>query len=201
MELKKFKVQVRNELGKNRSHRIRSKGLIPGIVYGKGKEEIPVLVNPHDLLKFLDPEKKRNTFFELEIEGKETTTVVVRDAQIEALTDKLLHVDFLRVSPEDMVKTMVPFKVVGRAEGVKMGGKLRQVVREMPIKAPASEIPAAIEYDVTPMKIGEILRVENLTPPEGVQLLMPARQALVIISAGRGAKVQTPGAAGEEAGA
>lgn len=198
MELKTFNVSTRTGSGKNENNRLRVKGMTPGIVYGKKKDEIKVQFNPNELVKFLDPAKKRNTYFQVSVDGKAPEKVIIREAAIDALTGTILHVDFLRIEPDDRHSVTVPFTISGRSEGQKLGGKLRQVLRELPITCKVSEIPEVINFDVTPLKIDTVTRIENLPLPEGLVVNLNPRQAVIILS---GAKAEKAEGEETEAGA
>lgn len=187
MELKTFNVSSRTGAGKNENNRLRAKGMAPGILYGKKKEEVKVQFNPNELVKFLDPSKKRNTYFQISVDGKTPEKVIIREAAIDALTGSILHVDFLRLEPEDRHSVIVPFTITGKAEGQKLGGKLRQVLRELPVTCKVSEIPEVISFDVTPLKIDTVTRIENLPLPEGLVVNLNPRQAVIMLS---GAKTE-----------
>ena len=199
MEIRKFKVSHRTKSGKNYSHQLQRQGKASGILYGKKKDPVKVEFDALELIKALDPARKRNTYFELEVEGIETSNVIIREIQMDSLTGRIKHVDFLRVNNNDKVLINVPFKIYGRSEGVRLGGKLRQVIRELPVKAQVDSIPASIEYDVTPLGAGAILRIGDINPPENSEIVMDKRQAVVIISSVGTKKEQTEEEAEEEA--
>ncbi len=185
MEPVKLSVELRNAVGKNENHRLRAANQIPAVLYGKKQPAISLKLSPRDLIKTMDPAKKRNTYFLLDIEGKESVKAFIREVQFDTLTGAIKHVDFLRTEPTDVVPAMVAFRVTGRCEGVKLGGSLRTTMNQVPVLCPAAEVPAVIEQDVTSMGLGAVLRVENLKLPEGLQIRLSPRQALVIVSGGK----------------
>ncbi|MBN2724009.1 MAG: 50S ribosomal protein L25 [Deltaproteobacteria bacterium] len=193
MELKKFDVSLRTGTGKNVNNRLRAGGLCPGIVYGKKKQEIMVKFDPNNLVKFLDPAKKRNTYFEISVDGAESEKVIIRDASIDSLSGEILHVDFLRMEPTDRIDVTIPFILKGRSEGQKLGGKLRQIIRELPINCEVSKIPELIDYDISPLKIDTVTRIEDLPLPEGLQIELNPRQAVLMISGLKAEKTETEG--------
>ncbi len=188
MELHKFKAITRETYKKNANRKLRSQGMIPAIVYGQGKPQISLTLDPKVLVASLDPEKKRNTYIELEVEGKETSQVIIRDVQFNHLTGALIHVDFLRIDPTDKITVTVPFRLTGKAAGEKLGGARRQILRELSITCPVAKIPASISYDITAMKIDDIARIQDLDLDEEVSINLQPRQAIVQIKSARGAK-------------
>ncbi len=194
MEPVKLSVELRTATGKNENHRLRAANRIPAVLYGKKQPSISLKLNPRDLIKTMDPEKKRNTYFLLDIEGKESVKAFIREVQFDTLTGAIKHVDFLRTEPTDMVPAMVAFRTTGRAEGVRLGGSLRTTMNQVPVLCPAAEVPAFIEQDVTAMNVGAVLRVENLKLPEHLQIRLSPRQALVIVSGAKDEKGPEEGA-------
>lgn len=182
MQPVKLSVQLRKETGKNANNRLRAAKMVPAVLYGKKEPAISLQLNPRDLLKVMDPAKKRNTFFELEMEGGSRVTAFIRDVQFDTLTGNILHVDFLRTEAQDMVPAMVAFRTTGRPEGVKLGGQMRLTMTQLPVTCPAAEVPSVIEQDVTAMGMGAVLRVEDLKLPENLKVRLSPRQALVIVS-------------------
>lgn len=202
MELNKFKAFQRTNTKKNANRKLRNEGLVPAVLYGQGKDQVNLKLDPKKLVEALDPVKKRNTYLSLEVEGAETTNAIIRDVQFNVLNGDVTHVDFLRINPEDRITVTVPFKTIGRSAGESIGGRKRQIIREFSVTCPVATIPAEITYDVTPLKIDDIIRVENLEIPEGVTLNMNARQAVVSIETARGAAAdEEEGEEGEEEGA
>jgi len=195
MEPVKLSVELRIATGKNENHRLRAAAMVPAVLYGKKLPSISLKLNPRDLIKTMDPEKKRNTYFLLDIEGKESVPAFIRDVQFDAMTGAIKHVDFLRSAPADVVPASVSFRVTGRAEGVKLGGTMRLTMSHLPVRCAVSEVPACIEQDVTTMGLGSVLRVENLKLPEGLQIRLSPRQALVIVSGGQEEKAAEEAAA------
>jgi large subunit ribosomal protein L25 len=177
MEICKFKVATRNTNGKNSNNRLRASG---AVLYGKNQPTISLQLDPKEFAKALDPEKKRNTFLELEVEGGEKTTALVREVQYNSVTSKVVHIDFVRTNAEDKVSVIVPFKLIGKAEGMKLGGRIRQIMRHLPISCAAGNIPSSIIYDVTPMLLEVTLRVQDLVVEDHLKVSLDGRQALVI---------------------
>lgn len=200
MSEKAITAHVRNELGKGPARRLRADGKIPAVLYGGGVNPVSLALDPLALLKTLDPELKRNTLLRLEVEGRPelSTEVMVKDAQVDTLRNEILHVDLIRVTTDSLVDVRIPLVLKGRAEGVRLGGVLQQVLRDIPIRCKASEIPAKIELDTTHWKLHHQLRAEDLPLPEGVEVRLPPRQKIATISAGRGAQEEEEGAKGAD---
>jgi large subunit ribosomal protein L25 len=163
-------VSVRHKKGKGTARKLRAAGQIPGVVYGQGisKEGGSVLLSlsPAELLKALDPDRRHNTLFTLTIQqdGKPDISeiCVIADAQLDAIREEYLHVDFLRVDPEIAVTAKIPVSYSGRSAGVVAGGSLKTFRRFVRIAAKPAEIPVSFDVDVTPLEIGESMRLKEV---------------------------------------
>jgi large subunit ribosomal protein L25 len=160
--------QVRKSQGKGVARKLRAQGLIPGVVYGRGGDNVMIAVSPALLRKAMDPDKKANTFFSLTLKDGDQETVescVLRDYQAHATRDEFLHVDFLRVDENTEVTATIPVEYVGRAVGVVAGGKLRTYARTVKVAAKPAEIPVKLTVDVSPLEAGQTLRLRELGLP------------------------------------
>lgn len=160
-----LKVKVREGTGKKYAHKIRTKGEIPGILYGHGKENIVLSVPEHDLWHILHHSSTEHIILTLEIEGasEDNLTTLIRDVQHHPVTGDILHVDFQRISKDEPVKVDVPIELEGQPKGVKdFGGVLDHAVREVTIKCKPLEIPEFLEIDVTQLGIGDSIHVSDL---------------------------------------
>jgi len=206
MEFAKVTVEFRKDTGKGGSHRTRAAGRVPGILYGHKQDPVPIAFDERTLVKSLDKEKRRNTVFSLSINGggsAEAVTAMIRDAQIDPISQHLIHVDFLRVDPDEEVRVSVPIALVGKAVGVVNGGNLHQSIHDMLIASKPAAIPTRIEVDVTALDIGDALHVSDVKLPPGVRSLLEGKEAVASIVIPREEKTETPvaEAATAEAGA
>jgi len=185
---------TRHETGKGPARRLRAEGKIPAVLYGAGEEPVALAIDPTVLVGALDPELKRNTLFDLQIDGgaERGCLVMVKDAQLDPLRDELLHVDLIRTREDQEIEVRVPLILTGRAEGVRLGGVLQQVFRMLPILARADSIPAKIEMDCSTWQINDLFRVSDLDLPPGVTLQLDDKQTLASIVEGREEEEETP---------
>ncbi|MCB9556434.1 MAG: 50S ribosomal protein L25 [Deltaproteobacteria bacterium] len=187
----KLTVSTRSSRGKGAARQLRTQGLTPGVVYGGTDSDprpIPIAFDPTALLKSLHPTKKRNTVFEMTIEGgnaPQTELVMLKDFQTDELRGGWIHADFIRVSNNVAIDAQVPLLMEGRAPGVKMGGTLHQVFRKLPVRCIPSAIPECIIANVDGMEIGSTLAVRDLPVPEGVTISLPEQQTCVQLYAPR----------------
>ena len=197
MDFAKVNVEVRSGTGKGGSRKVRAAGKVPGVVYGLKVEPITVTFNEKELLTSLDKEKRRNTVLELSITGdgkSEKVTAMVREAQINPLSRRLVHVDFLRVDLDAEVHVTVPLVLTGKAIGTTNGGNLHQSLHVIPVAAKPAAIPTKLEVDVTPLEIGDALHVSDLKLGEGVRALLDPRDAIASVVAPKAEKVEAEAA-------
>ncbi|MSM41445.1 MAG: 50S ribosomal protein L25 [Geobacter sp.] len=182
MEQKQISVELRTQTGKNSCRQIRMTGLIPGIVYGKGIEPVPVTLNPKELSSALAGEGGRNTLLALKGGGSlEGSMVIVSDILREPLKRAMLHVDLHKLSMEEKVRVHVPINIVGTAIGVKEGGMLDVVMHSLDIECLPGQIPDHIDVDVTDLTIGHSIHVADMKLPAGLKALIDSRASIVSI--------------------
>lgn len=158
--------QRREEKGKGPARRLRQKGLIPAVVYGRKSEPTHLSVDPAVLLKAIDTPRKFNTLLTLKMDGAEKH-VLFKDYAVDPVSRRLLHADFLEVKLDEPVKVEVPVVTTGKSVGVVEGGILSIATHEVALEALPAKIPAQIEVDVTELKIGQSIHISELTPPAG----------------------------------
>jgi len=154
--------EPRTELGKNANRRLRASGLIPGVIYGRSTESISVSVNPKKIFSIIHSDTGQNTIFKLELNSKKLN-VLIRDLQVDPVRGHLLHADFQTIAMDETRVFEVPLDPQGEAEGVKEGGILDIVVREIEVECLPTDVPDQIQIDVSALEIGDALRVSDLT--------------------------------------
>lgn len=155
---------ARETRGKNEARRLRRAGRVPGVVYGgSALGSVEVAVEPKPLLRILHSESGINTIVELQVEGGESSQVLVKGLQLDPVTDELLHVDFYRLAMDKAITVTVPVLLTGEAVGVKQqGGLVDFVTREIQVECMPAEIPEHIDVDVQPLRIGDGVRVRDV---------------------------------------
>jgi large subunit ribosomal protein L25 len=189
---------TRTGTGKSVTRKIRATGKIPGIVYGKGGEPVLITVDPAELLKALDGEKKRNSVIDLKVDpavgkGKSPSQeikVMLRDWQTDPLRGDLTHADFVRVRLDQDVHATVPLVLVGKAEGVKLGGTLHMVIRSLEVACTPDKIPVKIEVNVEKLGMGDSIKVSDLPLAAGVRPLVEASQTVCVVTIPKAEKVE-----------
>jgi len=164
-------VEPRVRIGKGGSRKVRRDGLVPAVVYGKGIEAINLRFAPKALEKAIATEAGWNTLITLKGDGPfDGQVVILKDMQIHAIRREMMHVDFQAIDLKKQVHVMVPVHPVGKSEGEKMGGSLQLIRHELEVVCLPTAIPTAIEIDVTALKIGDVVHVQDVTLPEGATL-------------------------------
>ena len=201
LETNVLEAQARKPGTKNEARRVRREGKIPAVVYGAGKDSLPVSVDPRVVTRILNSESGHNTIFDLTLDGEKTKAMIV-DWQYEPIKGRLLHIDLKRIALDKVLTVSVPIELRGEAEGVKtQGGILEQMLREVEIECLPSDIPSYIELDVTQLTFGKVLRVSDLPHSEKIKFLSDANQPVAHVTAVKDEVVATPEAAAAEAAA
>ena len=181
-------VERREERGKNVARRIRKAGRVPAVVYGGDKDPVAITVDHKTMGELLSKsEHGVRSIFLLQMAGSDQKRhAMVRDIQLDPMTGKMEHIDFVRVMMDHLVKVTIPVHVQGIADGVKnSGGILEFQVRELHIECLPTAIPDSIDVDVTALGIHDVLRIEDLTIPEGVKVLDDPERVVVSVGVPR----------------
>ena len=182
----KLSATVRKATGKGVAKRLRKEGIIPAVVYGHKTSSIPLAINLKQFMRVIIGGKSEHKLFGLSIEGngeEKEKTVMIKEIQIDPLKIRYLHVDFFEVAMDEEVTLSIPIKLTGVAEGVKVGGVLQQVRRELEIKCLPSQIPDSLEIDVSSLQIGDSIHLEAVQMPPGIKVLEDADLTVATILA------------------
>ena len=184
MERIDLRVQLREGTGKGPAHRCRQKGLIPGIFYGPKIESMPLVITQTEFKKALKGKVGENVILNLTIEGKEELgpqVAMIRDFQVDTIKRDVIHLDLQKIDLERKIIVAVPIELTGKAEGVKLGGILQQVERELEIRCMPLNIPDRIEVDVSSLMMGESIHVRDIVVPAGIETLSSEEKTVVTV--------------------
>src|SRR5581483_1133393 len=185
----------RDGSGKGAARKTRAQGLIPAVVYGKHLQApLKIAVNAKAVKAAVNTPKKLNTVIGLKV-GAASHTVLLKDYQQDPVSKELLHADFIDVKENEQVKVKVPVKLVGKAEGQGQGGILTQMRRELEVWALPGSIPETIDVDVTPLKIGHSLHINDVKMPAGVTVKTQVNYTIAVVTVPEAEVVATPAAA------
>jgi large subunit ribosomal protein L25 len=163
-------VQERESRGSAESRRLRKQGLIPGVLYGRGKTPHAICIPERELRRVLTGEGGLNAILDVVLEGQKTThPSILKEYQQHPVKGGIIHVDFHEVRLDQPIQARVVVELVGEPQGVTEGGVLSQVNREVTVEALPMEIPEHLELDVSGMAIGDTLRLADLQVEEGVR--------------------------------
>src|SRR5579871_6085208 len=183
LETNVLEAQPREAGTKNHARRVRRDGKIPAVVYGAGKDSLPITVDPRVVTRILNSETGHNKIFDLALNGEKTKAMIV-DWQYEPIKGKLLHIDLKRIAMDKVLRVSVPVMLKGEAEGVKtQGGILEQILREVEIECLPADIPSHIDADVSQLMFGQVIRVSDLPQGGKVKFLTDAGQSVAHVVA------------------
>jgi large subunit ribosomal protein L25 len=178
----KLEVREREDVGSRASRRLRRQGLIPGVLYGRGKLPHAICVPERELRRALTGSHGLHAILDVVLDGQKTTHAsILKEAQQDPVKGRLIHVDLHEVRLDQPIQAQVVVELVGESEGVKEGGVLSQVVREINVEALPMEVPERIELDVSGMAIGDTLRLADLGTREGVTYLDDPEETVLAI--------------------
>ncbi len=159
---------------------LRKQGRIPAVIYGSEQEALPLSIDEKSFFHLIQT-KGFNLLINLQINGVGDKTVLVKEIQRDYIKRTILHVDFHQISLKEKIEVTVPLEVQGNAPGVKAGGVLEHILREIRVRCLPLEIPQSIKIDVSKLAIGQAILVKDLTLPAGLELLTGTEQIVVNI--------------------
>ncbi|HTD08924.1 MAG TPA: 50S ribosomal protein L25 [Solirubrobacteraceae bacterium] len=174
----KLDVTSRSAAGSRAARRLRRSGRVPGVLYGGGSEPLGFDADARELRMAL---AGSGAVLDLSIDGSKPTPVVLKEAQRHPVRGETVHVDLLRVNLNEAITAVVPLELqsIDDAPGVKQGGVLEQITRELNVEALPTAIPESIVHDVGEMQIGETILLGALSVPDGVTLLDDPEETVV----------------------
>ncbi len=181
MEQIALKADFREERGRRSSKRLRYQGWIPAVMYGDG-DSVPIKVDRKEFTHKIPVSKAESILFEIQVDG-ESSPAVIREMQLDPITEEILHIDFYKVTRGKKLTISVPIVLVNRdiCAGVKAGGVLEEHLREIEIECIPSRIPSSVEVDIANLSIGDAIHVRDIQPPEGVDILQDPDDVIVLV--------------------
>jgi len=206
MEKQELQVQRRWKTGKGAARRLRAGGYYPAICYRKGMEPIPLSLEKKQLETLLHVTGGQNVLIHLQIvdgrDGSEAQeAVILKDVQKDHLSH-VCHVDFLAVRMDETILVEIPVKLIGEpTEALREGCVVQQLRRTLEVECLPGDIPESFDVDISALKMGESLHVEQIRVPDGIRVLTDPKEPVVLVSAPAVEKEQAPAEAEEgEAG-
>jgi len=179
-QVQELKAEVRSGTGKGPAFQARQKGLIPAVIYGGSGKPENVAVDSRTLERHVEAGHFLTTLFMLDVGGSKTR-VIPREVQLDPVSDRPVHVDFMRLAEGATVRLEIPVHFNGQesSPGLKKGGVLNIVRHSIGLICPADKIPNTIEVDVAGLDINESIHISALTLPEGVKPIIHGRDFTV----------------------
>jgi large subunit ribosomal protein L25 len=174
-------VAQREPAGSRATRRLRRDGKVPGVVYGGGEDPVAFAVDSRVLRQAL---AHAGAVLDLSVDGAGGTPVVLKELARHPVSGETMHVDLLRVRLDQAIQATVVLELTGAdgAPGVKEGGVLEQINRELTIEALPTDIPDSMQHDVSEMQIGDTLTLAAITPPGSVRLLDDLEMVIATLS-------------------
>ncbi len=201
-------VYKREETGKGAARKLRATGTIPGVLYGEHEPPVPLRLNQHEITTILQKSTSEHILIDLNIadNGGGTMMALVRDVQHDPITEAILHVDFLHISPVRKIRVTVPVRLRGIPDGVKnFGGILQHITRVLEIESVPADIPDLIDVDVSGIGISDSIHVRDVqldritvltpsdrtiasvVPPTVIKEVVPVAEAAAVVESAAGA--------------
>jgi large subunit ribosomal protein L25 len=178
IEAKRRETEKKSDL-----HQMRNDQIIPAVIYKDGSEGIKISLVEADFTKAWRKSIGEVSFFDISLDGKEFRTII-KERQVHPVSRRIRHIDFQEIIPGNKLKLKIPLKYHGEPRGIKEGGKLEILVREIEIKCLPQDIPAEISLDLAPLGVGESIHFSDLKL-ENVYSRLPGNTVLVQIKGAR----------------
>ena len=151
------------------THSLLTKGMVPGIIYGKGSQPTKIALEDKILKKLMNTGSFYSTIIDIDINGK-IEKILPKQLQYHPVSDRLVHFDFLRVQENTKVNVEIPVEFLNQEKcpGLKKGGVLNTVRRLVELSCNANNIPSKLEFDLIESEIGDAVKISNIVLPEGV---------------------------------
>ncbi len=193
-----IKATSRTQTGKGPVRRMRYSGTVPAVLYGHGDPSVMLGLGAHDFEMLLIQLRGHSPIVDLEIDGAPALRCVIKTLQRNPVSGKLLHVDFQKVHAGEKITLDVPVVLHGTPEGIKMGGILEYIRREVPVRATIDKIPEHFDVDVTHLGVGQSVHIADLNRPD-LEFGLPPDSAIVTVLVPR--KIEVAAATPEAAAA
>jgi large subunit ribosomal protein L25 len=171
----------RAEVGKGAARKLRANQRIPGVVYGHHRDATPLTIDARELEKLLGSISPGTTVVELHLGGRMSKTLI-REIQRHPFKRQVLHVDFQELVAGEKITVKVPIVFIGTAAGVKDGGTVEEVTREVEVEVDPANIPSHFEIDISALGINDSVHVSDIKVPEGVKILDDVDATVAVVA-------------------
>jgi large subunit ribosomal protein L25 len=181
-------VEKREDKGKNPSGRLRAEGRVPSVLYGGELPPVPISVDEAAVKEILKQEAGENTIFLLKLEGtKEERRAMIKELQVDPISGRFIHIDFIRVKAGHKLNVSIRIDLVGDCIGVRHGGRIDFVSRELAVEVLPRHMFDHIDVDISDMEIGDVVTVGDLEDklPESGKFLEDPNRVVVVVETPR----------------
>jgi large subunit ribosomal protein L25 len=176
--------ELRKEISKKATKGLRASGKVPAVIYGITAESVPIAVTLSDVKGILKSENKDNSILRITQGEKAKFDAMIKEIQYDYLSDRIIHVDFIRIDLNKPVEVEVPVLLEGEPVGVKTeDGLLEFIHREILVRSLPTSIPKEIRIDISGLHLNQSIKVENLPKNEAYQFLSPANTVICAVAA------------------
>ncbi len=193
MEQMQLTSNVRTDTGKGAARKLRQNGLVPAVLYGGIHGNIVLSVSSHDLRQIIAKGAGESSLLDLEVKNggdAQTVPVILKEFQIDPVKRTLLHADFMEVTMGQVMEIRVPLEFTGTSAGVKVGGLLEFITRELTIECLPSKMLNHIDVDISALEIGGTLSAEDISLSEDYKIITPLDTVLVTVAAPKAEEVE-----------
>jgi large subunit ribosomal protein L25 len=197
--MEKVVLDAVSRTGKAEGRKMKKDGKIPAVVYGKETKSMPIEIKIRDIEKTVKHLSEGTLLITLKLTGNgmnEEKIVVIQEVQRDPKTDEIIHADFKQISEKEKSIFKVPVFSTGLAEGVKIGGVLEFITREIQVRCLPKDLPQKFEMDVTNLMIGNDFTVEDIKVPEGVEIMTGKDKVVFTVVSHKIEEEPKPGEAG-----
>ena len=193
MEMRALTIEKRVGTGKGAAKRLRRTGRVPAVLYG-GKSPENVTVNPKDIFRLIHGHEGGTQLLQVSFpESSDKRMAIIRDMQLDPVTEDLVHVDLQEVAMDKPIQVSVPLRHVGEPVGVRDAkGILEMILREVQVSCLPASIPESFTADVSELGIHDVFTVGQLVAPEGVRILTDPAQAVATVAPPMAEEVVAP---------
>lgn len=164
MEFVQVEVKERKEMGKGPVRRLRREGMVPAVLYGLGRRNLPLTISDKEVQRFL---RTGSHLIGLKM-GDAMRQAIIREVQHDAITDEILHIDFHRVDEDALLEAHVLIEYKGEAVGTREGGVFQALMEQIHVSARPADLPRVIVIEIEGLKVGDAIRLEDVKLPSGV---------------------------------
>ncbi|MFT6180867.1 MAG: large subunit ribosomal protein L25 [Akkermansiaceae bacterium] len=186
-----LKAATRKRTGSGVLKQMRRDGELPSVVYGKGSENVNIKVNTKELTDLLAHSSSTSILIDLEIDGGSPLTAFLQSTQKNPLSGHLVHADFLAVTKGMKISASIPVELHGEPAGVKSGGIIEQLIRDLEISCSPKDLPERIEASIESLEVGDSLSIGDLDLPEGVEVSLASDVLVAIVNESRVTKSES----------